>query len=183
MLPFIIIVIGVVLIVVNLKILNKKEKSEESFTKILEREELNEDKDYGLEIISIRKDLAETVMDLQKEIDELRNYIKNINNEDKILDNKIEDIYVDNRFENNYLNPSKDVISEINFSRIKEGSQNIKNNQDTKDSQDIGEKENRLDKTQKVKTLLEQGLSEEEICEELSIGRGEVLLIKNLLKN
>ena len=118
-------------------------------------------------------------MDLQKEIDELRNYIKNIKNEDEILDNKIEDIYVNNKFENNYLNPSKDVIAEINFSRTKEGSQNIKDNQE---NQNIGEKENRLDKTQKVKVLLEQGLSEEEVCKELSIGRGEVLLIKNLLK-
>ena len=38
MLPFIIMATGVVLIVVNLNILNKKEKSEESFAKILEKD-------------------------------------------------------------------------------------------------------------------------------------------------
>lgn len=175
MLPFIILLIGVILIIVNFKLINKEEKSEESFENILKREELNENKDYGLEIISIRKDLAETVMDLQKEIDELRNYIKNIKSEDKIVDKNIEDIDVNNKVENNHLNPSKDVISEIDFSRIKEDSQNIKCGQDVKDK-------NKLDKKQRVKALLEEGLSEEEICEELAIGRGEVLLIKSLLK-
>lgn len=175
MLPFIIILIGVILIIVNFKLINKEEKSEESFENILKREELNKNKDYGLEIISIRKDLAETVMDLQKEIDELRNYIKNIKSEDKIVDKNIEDININNKVENKYLNPLKDVISEIDFSRIKEDSQNIKCDQDLKE-------ENKLDKKQRVKALLEEGLSEEEICEELAIGRGEVLLIKSLLK-
>lgn len=175
MLPFIIILIGVILIIVNLKLINKEEKLDESFENILKREEENENRDYGLEIISIRKDLAETVMDLQKEIDELRNYIKNIKNEDKIVYKNIEDIDVNNKVENNYLNPSKDVISEIDFSRIKEDSQNIKYDQDVKNK-------NKLDKTQRVKVLLEEGLSEEEICKELAIGRGEVLLIKSLLK-
>ncbi|AYE33411.1 hypothetical protein [Clostridium septicum] len=37
------------------------------------------------------------------------------------------------------------------------------------------------DKTEQVKALLKQGLSDEEVCEKLSIGRGEVLLIKGLL--
>lgn len=174
MLPFIIILIGVILIIVNLKFLKKEEKSEQSFENVLKREKVNENKDYGLEIISIRKDLAETVMDLQKEIDELRNYVKTIKNEDKVVDNNIEDVYV-NKVENNYLNPSEDVISEINFSRIEEDSQNIKYDQDVKDN-------NKINKTQRVKALLEEGLSEEKICEELTIGRGEVLLIKNLLK-
>ncbi|WP_300380943.1 hypothetical protein [Clostridium sp.] len=169
MLPFIIILIGIILIVVNLKLINKKEKLEESFGNILKREELNENKDYGLEIISIRKDLAETVMDLQKEIDELRNYIKTLKNKEETIDNNIEDKYGINNFGNSYLNHEEDVISEIKFSRIIGDNENIEN-------------EKKLDKTQRVKSLLEKGLSEEEICEELSIGRGEVLLIKNLLK-
>lgn len=175
MLPFIIILIGVILVIVNFKFLKNEEKSEQSFENILKREELNENKDYGLEIISIRKDLAEIVMDLQKEIDELRNNIKDIKNEDKMVNKNIENINIDNKVENNYLNPSKDVISEIDFSRIKEDSQNIKCDQDLKE-------ENKLDKKQRVKALLEEGLSEEEICEKLIIGRGEVLLIKSLLK-
>lgn len=175
MLPFILILVGVILVIVNFRFINKEEKSEKSFENILKREELNENKDYGLEIISIRKDLAETVMDLQKEIDELRNYVKSIKNEDKVVDNNIKDIDV-NEVENNYPNPSEDVISEINFLRINQDSQDIKCNQNIKDK-------SKLDKTQRVKALLEEGLSEEEICEEMSIGRGEVLLIKSLLKN
>ena len=39
----------------------------------------------------------------------------------------------------------------------------------------------RSEKQKKVKVLLDKGLSDDEICEKLSIGKGEILLIKNLL--
>lgn len=55
----------------------------------MEREESNNDKDYDLEIIAIRKDLAETVLDLQKEIEELKISINNIKSSKISDDNKI----------------------------------------------------------------------------------------------
>ena len=37
-------------------------------------------------------------------------------------------------------------------------------------------------KTEKIKELLNEGLSEDEICHRLSISKGEVLLVKDLYK-
>lgn len=162
MLPILIILIGIMLVILNIKAIKKEDKS---FNKILEREEVNNNKDYGLEIIAIRKDLAETVLDLQKEIEELKNSINNIKNCNLIDDNK-------NNITNFNENDSdkvfkEDVISEINFSNKSNLQDNdLKNN-----------------KLEKVKLLLENGLTDDEICEELSVGKGEVLLIKRLLKN
>lgn len=171
MLPILIILIGIILIILNIKAIKKENKS---FDKILEREESNNDKDYDLEIIAIRKDLAETVLDLQKEIEELKISINNIKSSKISDDNKInikslkkEDS--DNSFQKDHPinNFNEDVISEINFSN----NSSVSNNN------------LKSDKLEKVKLLLENGLTDDKICEELSIGKGEVLLIKSLLKN
>lgn len=171
MLPILIILIGIILIILNIKAIKKENKS---FDKILEREESNNEKDYDLEIIAIRKDLAETVLDLQKEIEELKISINNIKISKIEDDNKIniksfkkEDS--DNSFQKDHPinNFNEAVISEINFSN----NSSISNNN------------LKSDKLEKVKLLSENGLTDDKICEELSIGKGEVLLIKSLLKN
>lgn len=161
MLPILISLIGIILIILNIKAIKKEDKS---FKSILEREELDNDKDYDLDIISIRKDLAETVLDLQKEIEGLKISINNIKNSNITIDNENN---IENFKEYNLENILKeDVISEINFSnKSKILDYNLKN-----------------EKIEKVKLLLENGLTDEKICEELSIGKGEVLLIKSLLK-
>lgn len=171
MLPILIILIGIILIILNIKAIKKENKS---FDKILEREESNNDKDYDLEIIAIRKDLAETVLDLQKEIEELKISINNIKSSKIADDNKIniksfEKEDSDNSFQKDHPinNFNEDVISEINFSNnLSISNDNLKSN-----------------KLEKVKLLLENGLTDDKICEELSIGKGEVLLVKSLLKN
>lgn len=171
MLPILIILIGIILIILNIKAIKKENKS---FDKILEREESNNDKDYDLEIIAIRKDLAETVLDLQKEIEKLKISINNIKSSKIADDNKIniksfEKEDSDNSFQKDHPinNFNEDVISEINFSN----NSSVSNNN------------LKSDKLEKVKLLLENGLTDDKICEELSIGKGEVLLIKSLLKN
>ena len=120
MLPILIILIGIILIILNIKAIKKENKS---FDKILEREEANNDKDYDLEIIAIRKDLAETVLDLQKEIEELKISINNIKSSKIADDNKIniksfekEDSDNSSQKDHPINNFNEDVISEINFS-------------------------------------------------------------------
>lgn len=158
MLPLLIIIIGIILIFLNLKAITKEDKS---FEKILAREEVNNNKDYDIEILKIRKDMAETVLDLQKEIEELKlalNSIKKI----EIQDDNI--IKTNNKSE---INLDKDIISEIDFSNKIES---------------IKSESFQSEKQRKVKFLLDKGLTDDEICEKLSIGKGEVLLIKSLLK-
>lgn len=161
MLPVLIILIGIILIILNVKAIKKEDKS---FEKILNREEMNNNKDYDVEIISIRRDLAETVLDLQKEIEVLKKSLNYIKNNKEVDDNKynIDDYEKENSeiiLEEDII--GNDVISEINFNNKKK----LQN-----------------DKMESVKSLLQNGLSDEEICEKLSIGKGEVLLIKSLLR-
>lgn len=151
-----IIVIGIILIILSIKSIKNEDSS---FKEILKIEEVRKDRDYDLEIISIRKDLAESLLDLQREIEVLKEEI------DKLKENRND---FDNRIVENDFQVKKDIISSIDFSNRVEIEENInlKN-----------------DKLQKVKLLLEKGITEDKICNELSIGKGEVLLIKSLLKN
>lgn len=152
MIYIIIIIIGILLIALNIGYI-KEDKH--PFENILKAEESRKDRDYDLEIISIRKDLAESLVDIQKEIEDLKEKIDKIKEENYNFDNKNENII------------DKDVISEINFNNkiSNEQNTNTKNN-----------------KFKNVNSLLDKGSTEDEICNELNIGKGEVLLIKNLLK-
>lgn len=159
MLPIFIIILGIILILLSYRIIKKEDKS---FEKILEREENTTVRDYDVEIIKIRKDMAETVLELQKEIEELKLSIISIKKSYSKDDNKTN---IDN-LSVNEIKLEEEVISNINFSNK------------------INEKIEgpiRSEKQNKVKVLLDRGFSDDEICEELSIGKGEILLIKSLL--
>jgi len=153
--PILIILAGVLLIYFNYKGLKKEDKS---FLSILHNEEENIS-DTDLEIGKLRREFSETILELQKEIIELKevkqyNYPKdnsyqledNTNDEnytkiDKLLDDEIDIIEEENETENQ-------VISRMNV----------------------------------IKDLIDKGYTDEDICESLSMGKGEVLLIKSLLK-
>lgn len=196
--PLILITIGLVLIIYNYRAIKKENeiKQEEnglniSFQSVLQdsKEELN---DYKMEIGILRKDMAESLTELQEEILEIKNNLNKLKNNEEIYENK------DNLENNNFLNETdideqeaetsneimpeqitevhnieneitdnvianaeadKEVICEINFSG------NVDSN-----------------KTQNIKRLLQEGLTEDQICHELSVSKGEVLLVKGLFK-
>jgi hypothetical protein len=153
--PILIILAGVLLIYFNYKGLKKEDKS---FLSILHNEEENIS-DTDLEIGKLRREFSETILELQKEIIELKevkqyNYPKdnsyqlqdNTNDEkytkiDTIIDDEIDIVEEENETENQ-------VISRMNV----------------------------------IKDLIDKGYTDEDICESLSMGKGEVLLIKSLLK-
>lgn len=172
MIPVLILILGIILIVLNFKAIKKEDNS---FEKILQREEVRE-KDYDLDIIEIRKSFAETVLELQKEIEDLKisiNTIKNTNKRNDI-------IYNEEKLNSN-------ILIEDNKDRLEVEKPNLINNLDVEINDDFPEKskENEVDENSKlnrVKELLDNGLNDDEICEELSIGKGEVLLIRSLLK-
>lgn len=172
MIPILILMIGIILIVLNFKAIKKEDNS---FEKILQREESRE-KDYDLDIIEIRKSFAETVLELQKEIEDLKisiNTIKNSNKRDDIIYNEEK------------LNSNTSI--EESKGKLEIENANLKNNLDIEIDDNFPEKskDNEVDENSKlnrVKELLDNGLNDDEICEELSIGKGEVLLIRSLLK-
>lgn len=180
--PIILILIGLVLVIYNYIALKKesipfeihdneeKLKKNNSFENVLEKskDELNE---YKIELGVFRKNVAESLTELQEEILEIKKYLNIIKNNDNLYEDKIEKenlIIEEDSFYNKFHN---NVISEINF-----------NNNSMKRKSSDTEKIADSKKTEKIKELLNEGLSEDEICHRLSISKGEVLLVKDLYK-
>lgn len=162
--PFILIVIGLVLIIFNYKAVKRGGNSfeiqdrDDSFDKVLNNSK-NEMTDYQLELGLLRKNLGESLTELQQEILEIKTRLRIIENNNINMsgDNKLEFDMIKN---DNNIN--EDVISKIN----------ILNDDNIETSI----------KAEKINEFLKMGLTEEEICHELSISKGEVLLVKELFK-
>ena len=78
--------------------------------------------------------------------------VEEFNTSDDIIEKTEENIFIDSEI-------TDGIISEIDFL------QKVDSN-----------------KTQNIKRLLKEGLTEEQICHELSVSKGEVLLVKGLFK-
>jgi len=156
----ILIVIALILIIFNYKAVKKENSSFKDILKVNEESP----EDYMLEIINLRKDFGETITELQKEIIDLK-----IHNE-SIIANSYKPI------NKNLINNDNDV--HINIDNDKDYS----NNNETTNIEVKTKVEEKItnEKVNKVKTLSQQGLTMDEICEQLNLGKGEVLLIKEL---
>lgn len=159
--PVLIILAGIVLIIINYYAITKDKKS---FKDVLNNQD-SIDKDYDMELFAIRKDMAESILDLQKEIRELKGYIDNkqsVSLQDNI--NVKKRYYTDDIITEVENSPS--VISEINY-------ENRPND---------GITDNKENKVEQIKAMIKSGYTDDDICEKLKIGKGEVLLIKGLFK-
>jgi hypothetical protein len=153
--PILIILAGVLLIYFNYKGLKKEDKS---FLSILHNEEENIS-DTDLEIGKLRREFSETILELQKEIIELKevkqyNYPKN--NSYQLEDNTNDE---------NYTKIDTLIDDEIDIVEEENGTENQV-----------------ISRMNVIKDLIDKGYTDEDICESLSMGKGEVLLIKSLLK-
>lgn len=150
--PLILILIGIILIVINYKALRKNDNS---FSNIYEnkREDLNE---VDMKIGQIRKDMAESLLEIQQEILKLKNVDKIDDNLIEVKNSKVKSTEKSkNKDEMKYLLTTENsVINDIHFNS----------------------------KTEQIKKLLDMGLDEDQICEKLSLGKGEVQLVKGLFK-
>nr|WP_304284410.1 hypothetical protein [Clostridium paraputrificum] len=147
--PFILIVIGVILVVLNYKALKKDETS---FSDVLKYKQ-KDMTEVEIEIGAIRRDIAESLTELQKEILDIKQHINFNNNVEDIKENlETDEELISNNLTS--IDEEVDVINEI----------------DNKN------------KTEVIRELISLGLNDEEICEKLSLGKGEVLLLRNLYK-
>ena len=106
-----------------------------------------------LVIGAIRRDIAESLTELQKEILEIKQHINFNNNVEDIKENlETDEELISNNLTS--IDEEVDVINEI----------------DNKN------------KTEVIRELISLGLNDDEICEKLSLGKGEVLLVRNLYK-
>ena len=148
MIALILILFGVILIIVNIKAINKDKKS---FENVLEYK-VETMSDIDEEIGQLRKDIAESLTELQQEILELRNMINENKNENNFSENT-EVEHIDKSIEK-LLDKQEDVVNDIK----------------------------KLSKTERIKELIKAGYNDDEICEKLSLGKGEVLLVRGLFK-
>lgn len=157
-------IIGSLLIFINIRTINKEKNS---FKGILNKEEINL-QGVQIEIGKLRKEFAETLLELQTEILYLK---KKIDNKYSIHKNNLE-----YHKENENNNDKIEDIVDIDFNKVK----NIKNDQELKESNlDSYEETNSL-KLKQVQELIDKGLSVEEIADILKVGKGEILLIREL---
>lgn len=190
--PLILLAIGLGLIIYNYRVINKKEKIKQvsneveiSFERVLE-ENKEEIDDYKIEIGLLRKDIAESLTELQEEILEIKNNVNEIKKSEKLSENK-EKIKITD-LQDDKLEGEEDSLIKDMDETLKE---NIESDIELQDDFEIKEKiiseinfTEQVDsnKTQSIKRLLEDGLTEEQICHELSVSKGEVLLVKGLFK-
>lgn len=196
--PLILIIIGLVLIIYNYRAIKKENgiETEEdilniSFQSVLQdnKDELN---DYKMEIGLLRKDIAESLTELQEEIIDIKNNLNRLKNSKEMYENKGE-------FENNDFQTENDIDSnkkeEVNEQKVEKtniidkiiGDIDVNlfvdsnTNEELTTEVDFIEKSD-SSKTQNIKRLLEDGLTEEQICHKLSVSKGEILLVKGLFK-
>lgn len=153
------VIISGILIFFNIRAI-KKEKSK-SFDNILKDKECTVDKN-DIEMIKLRKDLSETIVEIQRDMVTLKDEIEYLKFQNYELKNQLL-----NEKEKKDKNSSK--IKDENFE------ENLKQNDNKVD-------DSKASKINEVKRLIELKKSDEEICKLLHIGRGELLLIKGLYK-
>ncbi len=167
--PFILLIIGSVLVIYNYRVIKRESKmnNEDESSKFSFKDMLQDNKDglsdYKIEIGRLRRDIAESLTELQEEIIEIKNNFNKLKNNEKVYEDikDIKSLKEDIIDENSSydLNYGDDVISEISFSEKADSN-----------------------KTQSIKKLLEDGLTVEQICYDLSVSKGEVLLVKGLFR-
>jgi len=172
------IIIGVALIATNIRAIMREENN---FNKAMIDAESNID-EVDMRLIEIRSEFAKTITELQREISDLKkeNYTEFIKEE---LLEKSDDSNK-NISNDEYINTLVDKVDSLDDDILIQG-ENIDelmndSKEEEKDSNPKkGIRDNSL-KVEEVKELLGEGLSEDIIAQRLNIGKGEVLLIKEL---
>ena len=115
----------------------------------------------------IRQDVAESLTELQQDILEIKARLSKL------------------EANSNNLDSSKEKGFTIDAERMEEVDRNELLDLEAlvaKDEAIINEVDNKT-KTDRIKQLIKEGYSDEEICNKLSVGKGEILLVKGLFKS
>ncbi|HAR85726.1 MAG TPA: hypothetical protein DCR69_08340, partial [Clostridium sp.] len=171
-------IIGVALIATNIRAIMREENN---FSKAMIDAESNID-EVDMRIVEIRSEFAKTITELQREINDLKkvNHTEFI---EKELLEKIDDSDI-NISNDEYINTLVDKIDSLDdniFLQVENRDEVMDDlKEEEKDSNPKKDIKGNSLKVEEVKELLGEGLSEESIAQRLNIGKGEVLLIKEL---
>jgi len=152
-------VIGILLIFFNIKAVKKDETS---FGKVFRNTEADMT-EVDVRIGELRREFSETILELQKEIQKLQKNDVNYLSIDK-------EELTEKDIENENIEQESNLNEDLNIS-LKEDTINK--------MEDIKIKSNSI-KIEEINSMLSMGYSVEDISTKLGIGKGEVLLIKEL---
>lgn len=161
--PIFLLLLGIILIIINIKAVKKDDNS---FKNVLQynKEDMSE---ATIAIGQIRQDVAESLTELQQDILEIKARLSKL------------------EANSNNLDSSKEKGFTIDAERMEEVDRNELLDLEAlvaKDEAIINEVDNKT-KTDRIKQLIKEGYSDEEICNKLSVGKGEILLVKGLFKS
>ena len=161
--PIFLLLLGIILIIINIKAVKKDDKS---FKNVLQynKEDMSE---ATIAIGQIRQDVAESLTELQQDILEIKARLSKL------------------EANSNNLDSSKEKGFTIDAERMEEVDRNELLDLEAlvaKDEAIINEVDKKT-KTDRIKQLIKEGYSDEEICNKLSVGKGEILLVKGLFKS
>ncbi len=180
------IIIGVALIATNIRAIMKEENN---FSKAMIDAESNID-EVDMRLVEIRSEFAKTITELQREINDLKKVNHNEFIKNELLEKR--DDSDKNISNNEYINTLVDKIDSLDDDILLQGENMNELMDDLKEEEKDGNPKKEKDgnpkkdikgnslKVEEVKALLAEGLSEEGIAQRLNIGKGEVLLIKEL---
>lgn len=166
---------GIVLIALNIKAALKKNNS---FDKVLKNKEDNM-QEYEVEIGKLRKEFAETIFDMQKDMESLKGRLDSLSEKELQYEVKINSDADTNI--NTNTNTNTDTNTNTNIDTAPANDKNVQN--DIREGIQKIETDNHSSnniKTAEVDKMIKEGFSDDEIAEKMKIGKGEVLLIKGL---
>jgi hypothetical protein len=150
--------IGLILVILNVIAIKKQGKS---FDGVLGNA-MGNINDYDIKLGEIRREFSESIVELQGELMVIReimeNNANNLQNTEKINDDDKNKIFIDDYYNSGVNEISPDIITDTGT--------NINNGNEYK--------------VNEIKRLFSEGFSAEKISEILQLGKGEVLLIKDL---
>lgn len=208
--------VGILLVIVNWRAITKEKKS---FKGVFNDATINL-QDIDLKIGEVRREFAETITELQREIIDLREQVENLKNDapkklevpyenheelgfnyevEETINSELQKFYNRNaetedisynKGEFSVIDPNSMEIKEQVYDKPSEN-KGLGIEVQQKDSYDQVSDDNQLEqaegletsnnlKIEDVKNLFNQGLTLDEIAKKLNIGKGEVLLIKDL---
>ena len=170
--------IGLILVILNVLSIKKQNKS---FNGTLGNA-IDNIGDYDIRIGELRREFSESILELQSEL----MHMKEIMEKDNRL-NKNQHLEQDKRDERNYSFEKIEKIQPFNsYSQDVDDIEEIEKIYDENkseiiiDEQSTSTSNSNSAKVEEIKRLFSEGLSLEEISELLNLGKGEVLLIKDL---
>ena len=160
---FLLLLVGSILIFLNVRAL-RKEKDSFQFTL---NNAGNDMEEFEVQIGALRREFTETILELQIEIEKLnkKEIYLNENQVENHIENEVENI-VENKNQKIKTSQNEKIIQSEKINKIS----TKKSENNTDNSVKINE----------IEKLIAKGLTIEEISQKLGMGKGEVLLIKQL---